>query len=314
MAETAEYDKSGLVLYSLGTVAANKKRKSKEIEVITQEAMPMMDGELTDNTEEYKTKGEGVDGENAFDNEIKTTASVKATWMPLGITNRKTAPDVRRGEKVLVYRYKDTDKFYWVEYEDSPKLRRLETVTYAWGNEREENKELDNTNTYFFEISTHDKFIHLRTNKNDKEPFAYDIQLNTKEGFFQIQDDDGNYFFLDSKKRHIRAENKDKSFLELKQRIINIKSADEINLETKKYSLKASESITERTKTHTYRSNSYTLTTSSYELTSNSYKNTSASIVNTGTITHNGDVRVNGNHHTSGNSYEGSSSGPGNSR
>ncbi len=310
----AEYNDSGFKLYSLGVVAANKKRKSKIIEVVPQESMPMLDGELTDNTEKYKAKGEGVEGENAFDHEIKTTASIKAEWLPWGNTNRKTAPDVRRGETVFIYRYKDTDKFYWIEFMDPLKLRRLETAVYAWSNEREENKELTNENTYFLEVSTHDKFIHLRTNKNDKEPFAYDIQLNTKEGFFQIQDDDGNYLFIDSKNRHIRAENKDKSFFELNKRIVNITGVDEINLKTKRYTLNASQSIDEKTRTHTYKSNSYSLTYSSYKMNGSDYSNTTASIVNNGTITHNGNVTVNGNHNTNGNSFEASSSGPNNGR
>ncbi len=310
----AEYQDSGFKLYSLGVVAANKKRKSKIIEVIPQESMPMLDGELTDNVDKYKAKGEGVDGENAFDNEIKTTASIKAEWLPWGNVNRKTAPDVRRGETVFIYRYKDTDKFYWVEFMDPLKLRRLETVVYAWSNERQENIPLDDKNTYFLEVSTHDKYIHLHTNKNDEEPFAYDIQLNTKEGFLQIQDDDGNYLFIDSKNRHIRAENKDKSFIELNKRVINIDAPDEINLRTKKYTLNASQSIDEKTQRHTYKSNSYTLTFSSYKMTGNSYRNTTSSIVNDGTITHNGNVTVNGNHNTNGNSFEASSSGPGNSR
>lgn len=302
----AEYADSGFKLYSLGTVAANKKRKSKIIEVVPIESMPMLDGELTDNVEQYKAKGEGVDGENAFDNEIKTTASIKAEWLPWGNTNRKTAPDVRRGETVYIYRYKDTDKFYWVEFMDPLKLRRLETVVYAWSNERTENVPLDETNTYFLEVSTHEKFIHLRTNKNDKEPFAYDIQLNTKEGFLQIQDDDGNFLFIDSKNRHIRAENKDKSFIELNKRIINIDAPDEINLKTKKYTLNASQSIDEKTQRHTYKSNSYNLTLSSYNLTGSTFRVTAPSII------HDGNVSVSGNHSTAGNSYEGSSSGPNN--
>lgn len=310
-----EYDKSGLVFYSFGTVAANKKRKSKEIEVTPHEAMPMLDGEVTDNTVDYEAKGSGEEGEGAYDHKIKTTASIKAEWTPWGNTNRKTAPDVRRGETVLILRYGDTDKFFWTTWRDDDGVhRRLETVIYAWSNERKENEKLTAENTYWLEVSTHDKYIHLRTTKNDGEPYQYDIQLNTKEGFFQIQDDDGNFFFLDSKNRHIKAQNKDKSFIELDKRVINIDAPDEINMRTKKYSLKASQSIDEVTKEHTYKSNSYNLTFSSYSMTGSSYQNTTTSIVNTGTIVHNGDVTVNGNHNTNGNSFEASSSGPNNGR
>lgn len=306
-------ESSGLRLYSMGTVAANKKRGSMTIEVVPMEDMPMMDGELTDNTVEYKAKGAGKDGENAFDHDLKTTGSVEATWMPWGNTNRKTAPDVRRGELVILLKYKDADKFYWIESSDPKTLRRRETVTFAWSNESRENVPLDHTNTYWMEVSTHDKYIHLETVKNDGEPFAYVIQLNTKEGVFVLKDDDGNSLMMDSKNRHIKFENKDKSVVELNKRVINIESQDEVNIKTKKFTLNASESITEQTKTKkvststfSHQSQGYTISASSYGATTSSYS------INSSVATVSGNFSVGGNLAVAGTSvHAGKSTGPG---
>ena len=84
------------------------------------------------------------------------------------------------------------------------------------------------------------------------------IQIDTKKGNITIEDDDGNYIFLDSKERHIKLRNKDDSYVEMNKKIINMNAVDEINLTTKRYTLKASESIKEQTKTYESKSTKYT--------------------------------------------------------
>jgi hypothetical protein len=155
---------------------------------------------------------------------------------------------VRRGEQVAIYRFGDADEYWWTTLLQDKIIRRLETVIYSFSNNREENIEDSPTTTYFMEVSTHKKLIHLHTSKNDKEPFIYDIQIDTKNGNIVIRDDDDNYIFLDSKERHIKLHNKDTSYVEMDKRIINIHSLDEINLKTKKYTLDATESIETKTK------------------------------------------------------------------
>lgn len=53
---------------------------------------------------------------------------------------------------------------------------------YAWSNTQDEAvKILDETNTYYFQISTHLKLVTFSTSKSDGEPYAYTIQINTKK-------------------------------------------------------------------------------------------------------------------------------------
>ncbi|EKD22558.1 MAG: hypothetical protein ACD_84C00046G0002 [uncultured bacterium] len=172
---------------------------------------------------------------------------MKATWLPLGGSNRITAPDVRRGETVVLYRFADSDEFFWVTLIDDFSLRKLETVVFAFSGTKVEGVKMDAGNTYFLEISTHSKMIHLHTSKANGEPYSYDIQLNTAEGFLQIQDDDGNFFKFDSADRHIVMVNRDQSKVEINKTIINFESSDEINMKTRKLTQTAQDVITKAT-------------------------------------------------------------------
>lgn len=307
-------EKSALVFYSVGRVAANKKRGSNLIEFAPIERLPNLSGELTDHQGTLNAKVEEVEGSDAKEIDLTTTSTEQAEWLPWGQTNRITSPDVRRGEYVIICKFGDADVLYWMELKAMHELRRLETVTWVFSNERKENIPLTEENVYMLQVSTHDKHVTLSTVKSDGEPFAYRFQINTKEGFVTLEDDDGNYFYINSKERHLKMRNKDDSLVELNKRIINIFSADQINLKTKDYRLVATNSITETTRTHTYKSSNFTGNVSgTYQLTAQSYQGT-ATFTYTGNTTFNGNTRTNGNGHITGNSYEGSSSGPGNTR
>lgn len=204
---------SKLVLYSYGVVAVNKPLSSMNIEVTPMEEVMMTNGELTDHLSTANTKGKDADGAS-FETTVSSAATVTARWLPFS-SNRKTAPDVRRGEKVAIWKFADADKYYWSELEYDAKLRKLETVVYTFSDTRDENAEATKETTYFLEISTHNKLIHLHTAMGDGEPFGYDFFLNTKEGTFQIRDTIENIIFLDSGAKRITMKNAAESFIDL---------------------------------------------------------------------------------------------------
>jgi hypothetical protein len=220
---------SKLHIYGLGIVAANKELHSKFIEVAPIEALPMLDGEITDNIQTIVTKGKDAFG-GVYEDSVLTTASIQAEWLPIGISNRATAPDVRRGEHVVLYKFGDTDKYYWTTLIYDMKLRKLETAIWVFSNTRNEDSDGTPDTTYFLEISTHKKLIHLHTSKSDGEPFVYDIQLNTKDGVFTFQDDIGNYIQLDSKNVRIEAKNADGTWIDMNRRVINMYAPEDINI------------------------------------------------------------------------------------
>lgn len=260
---------SQLKFYSIGIVAANKKPSSMEIEVAPMETTPMLSGEITDNIEQISAKGK-TDTAN-YEVQLKSTASIKAKWLPLSDTNRKTAPDVRRGEKVILYQFSDADEYWWTTLQQDAKLRKLETVIYSYSNQREENKEHDADSSYWLEISTHGKYIHLHTSKNDKEPFIYDIQINTKEGCITIKDDDDNYIFFDSKERQIKLHNRDNSFIDIDKRKIHIHALDEVKITTKDFIVNANTNIKMQTSNYGLNTSTYSTIASSYKTQSGSY-------------------------------------------
>ena len=231
---------SRLHFYSLGIVAANKALDSDEIEVTAIEENPMLSGDITDNVELYKATS--VNSEKDYkDIEVQTTLTIKAKWLPINNSNRMSSPDVRRGETVVIYKFADVDKYWWNTLYNDSKLRRLETVIYGFVNDPTEGAEMTKDNSYWFEVNTHRKLIHLHTSKNDKEPFSYDIQLNTKEGIFTITDDVGNYVELNSRDTKLTFINADEASIVIDHRhiqmecdtmVINAKDSFELNTTT----------------------------------------------------------------------------------
>ena len=151
--------------------------------------------------------------------------TVKATWLPFGDSNRVTAPMIKRGETVRVYRYADTDEFYWQTLYNEFDLRRLEKVKHYYSNTQVLDEDLNDNNTYWSLIDTINKNLHLHTSDNDGELTTYDVDINTKAGILKIKDGKGNYIELNSDmdRLHIFI-NKD----------ITIKSGKSIEITTKK--------------------------------------------------------------------------------
>ena len=188
--------------YSWGIAAANKKRKSDKLEITPTQDFPFTNDEVSSHVKKINSKGVDSSG-NSFETEVKATITLSATWMPLGQSNRLTSPDVRRGELVAIYRFSDQDFYYWITAAKAKKIRRTETVIYAFGATKEENVELDANNSYFIEISGHDGHLTVRTSKANGELTTYTFQLNGKDGLATLRDDTGNQFNIDTKKRLI---------------------------------------------------------------------------------------------------------------
>ena len=224
---------SKLKIYSLGIVAKNKPLDSKVIEVSPIEDLPMVDGEITDTGVEQTSKGTDKNG-GAYESKADSSSTIEATWMPVGSPNRFTAPDVRRGEYVMIYQFGDADKYYWVTMKDDLTLRKLETVIYAYSGTQNENDGVAPETHYFLEISTHKKLVHFHTSKANGEPFVYDVQICTKDGYIIIQDDIGNFFTIDSKERRIELMNTDGTHQDMDKKNYTLTVPDNTTINTGK--------------------------------------------------------------------------------
>lgn len=229
---------SQLRFFSNGIVAANKLLSSNEIEVTPIEKLPFLNGEVSDAGSQITASGADNTG-SAYKTQVASSNTIKATWLKLGTGNRMTAPDVRRGATVAIYQFADEDKYWWTTLTDDAALRKLETVVWAFSGTSDESKGTDASNSYYFEISTHSGLITLHTSKANSEPYGYDLQLNTKEGYFRMQDDVGNYLILDSTQNHFEFGNGDQSVLQMMKQNLAMTTQESISMKTKNFALEA---------------------------------------------------------------------------
>lgn len=200
-------EQSGLKIYSLGTVAENKALGSSVIQVTPVEQLSMIDGELKSDPAYLEDSGVDAAGKTYASKTIIDNA-LSATWIPIAGGNRATPPDVRRGERVLLFKYADAEELYWADLGWDLRLRKKETVRYTFSNT--ENEGADSTadgNCHYVEISAHNKTITLQTSKAQGEPFTYTFQFNLAQGVVILADDAGNYFEFDSKETEFLLRN-----------------------------------------------------------------------------------------------------------
>lgn len=231
-------------IISYGRVADPKKINSHEINVYPIELNPFFDGEIKSDPAQIATKGVDKNGK-AYAEEIVSDNTITATWLPIGHTNRSTPPDVRRGERVLIWQYDSTDKYYWMSTGQDDGYRRLETVLWRFSNTQDETTTvMTDANSYWLEISTHKSTITLQTNKSNGEPYAYGLQFDCKNGKVTLKDDVGNFILLNSAETKIHLENADKSLLSMVKDTILMSATKSITFESDKIITKAKTSIT----------------------------------------------------------------------
>jgi len=208
--------------------------------------------DIVDNATVVETLINTPDGEEQLS--IINNSSVEATWLNFN-SNRRTAPDVRRNDNVIIWRLGDTDKYYWSDMNTS-NVKRLETVVYAWSADPNNPMKDDLSNAYFLEVSTHNKTITLQTSQANGEPFGYTLQLNTDEGIFVLKDTDENEIYLNSAETIIGFINANLTELRLDKKniiayapdSITMTAVNNINLNCKDLVVKASNSVSVETK------------------------------------------------------------------
>ena len=229
-------DISKFVLRSIGIAAENKALDSVALEVFPTEMLPFTDGEITSFKDNHTHKG--VDGAGKpYTAQVQTANSVKAYWLSMG-SNRMTPPDIRRGERVLIYQYADDDKYYWKESGLDDNLRRLETVVYAFSATKDETvRALTPDNSYMVSVSTHQKHITLSTSKANGEPYTYTFQFDLNKGNVVLSDNIGNFIQLTTANNSITLKNANGSLLSVIGNDIFGQCADNFNITCQTFNL-----------------------------------------------------------------------------
>ena len=218
-------------MYGIGTVASDLIVGNKNIKVYVHEILANYSGDINKKDHVTKVVKDSDGGAHSVDiDEHRQLEEV--IWAPSD-TNRVTPPNVRKGEKVIVWQYGDFNKFYWTKLGLELDLRRLEHVTHVYVNtDDEEENPINSDNSYWTTISTLNKFVRLHTSDNDGEHTTYDITIDTKTGKLEVEDGKGNYIHMISFMDTINVN-------ALKD--INLTSKNEINLTTNVINMKANE-------------------------------------------------------------------------
>ena len=190
--------------YSIGIVVNDKARGSDYADITPIEEITNVNKKISDFLIENNVSMPDIKGV------VKTasatgSAIIKARWLPLGQSNRISSPDLIKNETVILIRFADTDEYYWTTIFREPKIRRLETVLYAFGNLAKGLVEWTKKSSYWFEVSTHDKYIHLKTTRSDNEVHEYDLKIDTANSTIEIFDEISNKIALNSVDRTIEV-------------------------------------------------------------------------------------------------------------
>lgn len=230
-------------MYSLGIAMEDKLRGSDQIKVYPVEEFPQINGKVSDFKPSYNVSTTNIKGATKS-SDLKGDAVLVATWLPFGNSNRITAPDIIKNETVAIYRYADTNEYYWDSLFREPSIRRLETCCTMFGNLPNGVKEYNKESSYWFEVSTHDQHIKVHTSKSNQEPFVYDIILNTRDGNLTIKDDIGNSIYLDSRAHQIKMVNTEGAFYDMIRENITISAPKTIRNVCQDFIIEAGRTIT----------------------------------------------------------------------
>ena len=242
MSELGDLQTSKLRMFSAGRVAANKVIGSHEIQVTPLENTGFIDGEIVAALSTQTASGIDANGAS-YTGSTNTSAAITATWLAMDASNRLTSPNVRRGDRVMIWQFADEDKYWWTTITPDHSLRRLETVIYGISNSTVEDEPLTSNNMYWWEMSTHKKVVHLGTSKSQGEPFRYDFQIDCGGGQVVVQDDAGNYISMNSADKRIELMNSDGSHYDMHAKNLTVTIPETITMLAKNMVHKAEQTI-----------------------------------------------------------------------
>lgn len=296
--EAPKVNKSKLFIKSIGYAAANLELNSKLLEVFPVEEFGYVDGEITDEREIIEESGVDAKG-NVYSDKIETSNSLIAEWMPMS-SNRYTAPNIRRGERVLLLQYADDDKYYWVTMGLDDHLRRRETVVLNLSNTVDESTTvLNSDNSYSIVWSTHTKELTIQTSKSDGEEHAYIVKIDTKAGMFIVTDDINNQISIESGEKRITLENADGAVISIDKKNIRMEAPETIDIKAKNVNI-TSESTKVSTTKYSLNSTTANIVSAKYSMSGGSIDmggsglNVGTGSVFTGTVASIGTITNNG--------------------
>lgn len=221
----------------IGIAAADKADDSTELYVYVQELLPFMQGELAATS--VSTQVSSTGNNSNYAGSVNSTNVIKCYYRGDDILS-DFPPCVRRGERVVVWNYTDTDTWYWKSEGRNDSLRKTDKKQITI-NATDANVS-DNTSDQQYGVSMDTRYgkgdgghkgIKIWTSKALGETFAYQIDINTDDGVVMMSDDVGNTLCLDSTNTRVTLKNKDNSLLDLNKENIVLACNQDITIMSK---------------------------------------------------------------------------------
>ncbi|UPT53907.1 baseplate protein [Vibrio phage phiKT1019] len=235
----------------VGTVLENKPENSYYVKVTTKLEFPQTDGAGIANATQLSVSN--PTGENGYQtSKVLRSNFYTAKWLSFN-PNRLTAPDVRVGTKVSIYKFNDDDQLYWTTWGIGNETFRLEHVLYAWNANpnKDENAPFSFEDYYTLVFSTRHQEVVFKTTQANKEPVAYRLGFNTRKGTWALTDTEQNAFALDSLKHSWVMRNREGSIFNINRKDISLinkgtqlfDAAKSINMKTDKFFVKCNDFV-----------------------------------------------------------------------
>ena len=225
------FDSSKLRTYCIGIVATDKPRGTDVISFYPVEGLSFEEGNPADNKEDVDIVISNAAGKSQK-SKTERKSVLNARWFSDGSDGRQTAPDVINGETVRIYKYGDSEVFYWKTMFRECEIRRKEHVVFAYGNLASGRTPWDMDSSYGNMWSTHDKKIMFWTTTSDGEKFKYNFAIDTLNSYYEMKDDIGNSFGFLSQPHQIWLKNASGSMIQYEKGTGLLRASDGIRHET----------------------------------------------------------------------------------
>ena len=222
---------SGLFPYGLGIVAVTKEDNVDTVMFFPAEKLSLEYGKVDEIKDEIEV--EVLDSNNKK-HKVKAErgAMMEARWFPDGADGRQTAPDVVNGETIQIYRYGDSETFYWKTLLREPELRRLEHVVYAYSNLPSGRTKFELDSSYGYSWSTKDKKVAMWTSQSNGEAFSYLFKIDTAASTWSMWDNVNNGFGIESNLGQVYMRTTSGGFIEITQNTATMSLPGALEIET----------------------------------------------------------------------------------
>lgn len=215
--------------YAIGTVVEDKLADSFMVKCALTEIFYQQEGR-SDSIEKISDTIKDKNGKlNAID--VESSIVIRAKWLAISSDNRDTAPDLKVGETVRIYRYADTTQFFWEDMFNETNIRRYEHVVHRYVNTNIFGEKVDDTNSYRQIFSTRDKYVEIITTDNDGEETTYSFKIDTKEGTVTLLDGKENSTVLNSRENSYQITTNELVGIKTKHTVVE--SEEDVTVTTK---------------------------------------------------------------------------------